>query len=186
MNAAIDTMIVSWALREPPEGGKPDTRALEMRHRALLLLINLYDNKSQIIIPTVVVSECLIPIPPSEHGGFISKLQKKFFLAPFDLAACSLAAHLWQQHRGLPKEHQIERSLLKSDVMIVASAKVAGASVFYSHDEKCRSLATSARMTAKDLPTHSEDMFKNLLLQQDREIKLKESGEPAIEDAQED
>jgi hypothetical protein len=179
-------MIVSWVLREPPKGDNPDGHAAEMRKRALLLWMELYDKKTQIIIPTVVVSECLVPIPPLEHGGFIAKLQKMCFLAPFDLAACSLAAQLWQQHRGLPKDQRIERSVLKSDVMIVAAAKIAGASVFYSHDEKCRLLARSAGMTAKDLPTHSEDMFKNLLLKQNRDIELKESGDPVLEEDPED
>lgn len=76
MSAAIDTMIVSWVLRKPPEGGNPDSHAAEMRKRALLLWMELYDKQTQIIIPTVVVSECLVPIPRLEHGGFIAKLQK--------------------------------------------------------------------------------------------------------------
>jgi hypothetical protein len=43
----------------------------------------------------------------------------------------------------------------------IAVAKVAGASVFYSHDAKSRKLAAQAGMKALDLPTHNEDMFTN-------------------------
>jgi hypothetical protein len=72
-----------------------------------------------------------------------------------------MAAQLWQWHRRLPPEDQIQRSILKVDVLIIAVAKVAGASVFYSHDAKSRKLAAQAGMRALDLPTHSEDMFTN-------------------------
>jgi predicted nucleic acid-binding protein len=179
-------MVLSWALRTSSADSSADPHAQEMRKRAVLLLLDLYEKKTQIIIPTIVLSEFLYPIPPDEHGKFIATLQKKCFLAPFDLAACSLASKLLQQHRGLPRDQQIQRIVLKSDVMIVAAAKVAGASVFYSHDEKCRILAGTANMIAKDLPTHSEDLFKNLLLKENRAIKLSDSGEPEIEDETEE
>jgi len=53
----------------------------------------------------------------------------------------------------------IKRQVLKADVQIVATAKVAGAGTFYSHDLKCRKLAVSAGLTARDLPTHSQILF---------------------------
>jgi hypothetical protein len=62
--------------------------------------------------------------------------------------------------------------VLKADVLIISSAKVAGASVFYSHDAKSRSLAAEAGLKPLNLPTHSEDMFTNA------ELKKLE-GEPA-------
>lgn len=43
--------------------------------------------------------------------------------------------------------------------MIIAAAKASQATVFYSHDKKCRNLA-SLIMTAKDLPKNDpDDMF---------------------------
>ena len=71
----------------------------------------------------------------------------------------SLAAKLWLDHRGLPKGEQIERVVLKVDIMIVATAKAAGAKTFFSHEPKVRRLVESAGMQARDLPTHSEDLF---------------------------
>lgn len=43
--------------------------------------------------------------------------------------------------------------------MIIASAKAAGATQFYTNDKKCRNLANLV-MTGRELPTHDPtDMF---------------------------
>jgi hypothetical protein len=48
--------------------------------------------------------------------------------------------------------------------MVVATAKVAGAKAFYSHDRKCRDLAALAGLKAYDLPTHSENYLDEMTL----------------------
>ena len=53
----------------------------------------------------------------------------------------------------------VKRITLKVDVLVVVSARVAGAQIFYSHDRKCRRLAALAKLEARDLPTHHENMF---------------------------
>jgi hypothetical protein len=45
--------------------------------------------------------------------------------------------------------------------MIVAVAKVCGATTFYSHDPACRKMAEHIGMTAFDLPTHHENFLDN-------------------------
>jgi hypothetical protein len=109
----------------------------------------------------VAVAELITPLEPQQHGQFIAALTDRFFCPPFDLRAAAMAAQLWQWHRRLPAQEQMQRSVLKADVLIISVAKVAGASIFYSHDAKSRKLATQAGMKALDLPTHSEDMFTN-------------------------
>jgi hypothetical protein len=125
----------------------------------------LEEQKEKIVVPTVMVSELLLGVDPKRHGDYVAALQQRFFCPPYDLRAAALAAELWLHHRGLPKDQQMQRSVLKADVMIVATAKVAGAAVFYSHDGKCRSLANRAGMSGQDLPVNHPDMFR------DREIK---------------
>ena len=44
------------------------------------------------------------------------------------------------------------RDILKADALIVASARAANVSCFYSHDENCRALAELTGMKAEDLP----------------------------------
>jgi predicted nucleic acid-binding protein len=133
-----------------------------MRRRSRLLLETLSATKELTIIPYIAVAELLLGIDRTQHGQYITELQERFFLAPFDLRATAYAASLWQDYRGLPKDQQIERTCLKADVLIVATAKVHGATKVFSHDPKFRKLADFAGMAGRDLPTHSEDMFVDL------------------------
>ena len=111
-------------------------------------------------MPSIVVAEFLSGINPASHNAVLGAFQDRFHAIPsFDLAASAKAAELWMTHRELPKDKQQSRNLLKVDVLIIACAKVGGAEVYYSHDRKCRTLAELAGMIARDLPTHSENLF---------------------------
>lgn len=154
-HVALDTMILVYGLRtkSPPPGDR------ELCRRARILLAQLDEEKATVIVPSVVVAELLVPIPSDKHGDFIHELNRRFICPPLDLQAASAAAALWQRHRQLPKREQTQRTLLKADALIVATAKVAGAVRFYSHERKCRSLAKLAGLEPFDLPTHHEDLF---------------------------
>jgi predicted nucleic acid-binding protein len=52
------------------------------------------------------------------------------------------------------------RKILKADSMIVATAKQHGATAFYSHDQRCLSLAKEARMDAFDLPLMPSNLYE--------------------------
>jgi hypothetical protein len=163
VSVALDTMVLIWGGLRPPVAKSPAASAhgADMEFHSRVLIRDLEDRGEKIIIPTVAVAELLAPLDAHQHGQFIAALTERFFCPPFDLRAAAMAAQLWQWHRRLPQEQQIQRSILKADVLIIAVAKVAGASVFYSHDAKSRKLAAQAGMKALDLPTHSEDMFTN-------------------------
>jgi hypothetical protein len=62
--------------------------------------------------------------------------------------------------------------MLRADAMIVASAKGAGATEFYSNDDKCRALADLV-MIGRTLPRQSEKLFI------DEELALDETEGPA-------
>ncbi len=164
MSVGIDSMVLIWGLKKPHHKGKKSTtqNVPEMQRRSWILLEQLHTAKETIIVPTVAVAEVLLGIELKDHGTFVAELQERYFIPPFDLSAMALAARLWQAHRRLPKAEQIERACLKADVMIVATAKVAGASKFYSYEPKVQKLAQEAGMTGCDLPEHSEDMFIDL------------------------
>ena len=78
-----------------------------------------------------------------------------FEMPPFDLKSAALAAKLWLAHRGLPEHERIERSVLKADVLIVATAKAFGATRYYSNDAGSRRLAEQAGLVACDIPERS-------------------------------
>lgn len=154
MIVALDTMILIWGIRR---GGKPSQRQLEQR--AKILLRQLEDDRAQIVVPSIVIAELLVPVLPANHGAFIIELQRRFLCPPFDVHAASLAAQLWQLNHTAKPAERLGRRTLKADVQIVAAAKVAGATRFCSNDRKCRRLAEQLSLTALDLPTHHEDMF---------------------------
>jgi len=168
VSVALDTMVLIWGLRKGnPQKGTLSDHDAEMQRRSRILLRDLDEKKETVIVPAVTVAEIRCPLDPREHGEFIAVLTQRFFCPPFDIRAVSLAAELWQYNRGLPSSEQISRTVLKADVLIISSAKVGGASVLYSHDGKCRKLATRAGLKARDLPTHSEDLFINAEMNRD-------------------
>lgn len=168
----LDTMILIYATRKSaPEDA---AEQLDLRKRTLILLDRLESERSRIVVSTVALSEVLAGLKPQHRGRVATAINSRFVVRPIDAAVASMAADLWAKHRGLPDDGRLERRVLKVDVFVVAAAKLAGARTFYSHDSKCRTLASQAGMSAKDLPTHSEDLFT------DAELK-KGEGESGIE-----
>jgi predicted nucleic acid-binding protein len=151
-----------WAMRPEKKKKQAPQDVPEMRRRAKLALRILEDAGADLYIPSIVVSELLAGIDSPKHARVLAEFDSRFFCPSFDTKACALAARLWQYERGLPgvsaglpRHEQTDRRVLKSDILIVATAKVAGVTVFYSHEEKCRRLAAEAGMEARDLPTTS-------------------------------
>jgi predicted nucleic acid-binding protein len=154
-------MVLIWGIQEARTGATPAGQDVpEMRRRAEILLEELFERKEKIVVPSVMVAELLVKIDSSKHGEFVAALQERFFCPPLDLRASAVAAELLQKYRPPPEAEHHARSIVKADVFIVATAKVAGATVFHSHDPKCRKIAELAGMEAKDLPVNPQSMFR--------------------------
>lgn len=142
------------------KGGEVSQPATELNHRARLLL--LMHAQDTIVLPTVAIAEFLAPIPIRQHGSILADFAERFLCPIFDVRAASIAADLWakQQQRDPGKTlYQDARVVLKADIKIIASAKAAGATVFYTNDNRCRELAKLI-MDARPLPKNApEDMF---------------------------
>jgi len=160
MILGIDSMILIYAEIVPSKRTTRSSDFDDLRVRSKLLLHMAARKKDTILLPTVAISELLVPVSKLQRGALIALLQQKFVCPPFDLPAASIAADLWSQHKKLPQDLQYDkRHILRADAMIIASVLAAGAAEFYSHDERCRALANLV-MTAHDLPTNDpEDMF---------------------------
>lgn len=168
--AACDSQTLMWAFpwaMTPAKKAKksPAQDVADMRKRAGWLLKQFEEKEIDLYIPSVVVAELLAGVDPSKHGQLSAMFSERFFCPPFDSKAAALAAKLWQYERGLSgvgglsESERSQRRVLKADMLIVASAKVAGATDFYSHDEKCRRLAKEAGMNPFDLPKNSGRLF---------------------------
>jgi hypothetical protein len=133
----IDTDVIIHAGLATQKPGKVD---LDKRKRSLALL--RWGQARQMVFPTVALSEVLIPIPKDKRSEVIHKLKEAFVIHPFDERAATIASDLWVRHKQLPEVEQYnERLVLKADILIIACAVAAGATEFYSHDDKCRKLA---------------------------------------------
>jgi len=159
VNIAIDSQILIYAGVVPEKKGTQRCADFDdLQLRAKLLLEQANSKDGTIILPWIAIGELLIPVQESQRGAVIGVLQKMFFCASFDLPAASIAADLAAQYRKLPSADQYkERSVLRADTMIIASAKAAGATDFYTHDRKCRTLAGLV-MLAHDLPLVDKSM----------------------------
>ncbi len=154
----IDSMILVYAGLVPRKGGQRSKSLEELTVRAKLLLH--MQRQDIIVLSTIALSEVLVPVPADQKGLLIAKLSGRFLCPSFGLSAAAIAAELWAEHKKLPRDAQYKnRHVLRSDAMIVATAKSAGATDFFSCDRKCRTLANIV-MTAHDLPTHDpNDLF---------------------------
>ncbi len=148
---AIDTMTLIWGIRK--DG--PD----EQQKRAKFLFQKLEEEKAQVIVPAIVVAEYLVPVRQDERDRVAALLGESFRVVPFDIRCTVLAAQIFGQFKkGKASKTVGGRDLLKADAMIVASAKAAGASVFYTDDKRCRKMAGSV-MEARGLPDIPSNLF---------------------------
>jgi len=148
---AIDTHTLVWAVRQ--QGS-----ALEL-DRAKWLFEQLQTENAQVLIPSVVLAEYLVPADRKQHPGIIEAINRRFLIKPFDVECASLAAELFkigkpQRPSGVP----MGREVLKADTLIIATAKVHRAKVFYTDDANCRKLAQS-EIDARPLPINSPHLF---------------------------
>lgn len=166
MSVALDAHVLIWALpfgiSDRTKKKKQNDHLREMQRRSAILIKELERDKQIVIVPLVSVAEFLVGIRQEHHASVIAQFHSRFICPPFDIRACALAAKLEQTHRGFPKSEQVERKHLRADAMIVATAKVNGASKFYSHEAACRRMAQEANMIAEDLPTHPSDLFTQI------------------------
>jgi predicted nucleic acid-binding protein len=129
----LDTQILIWGLKRQASPGQEDMIDLATR-----FLSHLTRQKRTCIVPAVVVSELLLPLPLSEHNAFVADIARRFTVPPFDTLTATYLARVWQSKRG---QVEIPRPEIKFDSLIVATALAAGANCIYSHDPHVKLIA---------------------------------------------
>lgn len=155
---AIDAMVLVYAGIVPQKHHSDSSSLRELQTRAKILL-HMHRDKT-VVLPTIAVAEVLAPVPLRDKGKIVSVLSDQFVLADFNIQSASIASGLWATHKQLPDNQQYKnRTVLKADCMIVASAMSVGATDFYTSDKRCRKLA-NLMMKGCDLPNDDpNDMF---------------------------
>ena len=148
----LDTHILIWGIKEQSSLGQE-----EMIPRAKRFLRHLESEHNIVLVPSVVVAELLMSIPPNLHATVTNLLDKGFVIPPFDLQASTHFARIWQdkQNQGvieqLKHNYQAKREEIKADCLIVATALSRGAECIYSYDSKLKIFA-SGHINVEDIP----------------------------------
>lgn len=145
-------MTLVWGIRE--DG--PD----EMCRKAKHLFNEFTREKTQVIVPSVVLAEYLTPASQSAHETIIEEINERFHIKPFDEACTSEAARIFQVGKPMrEKGKEGERAILRADTMIISVAMMYGATTLYSGDKTLRALSNKAGLRAIDLPDPAGPLF---------------------------
>ncbi len=131
----IDSNTFIWGIKKQAEPA--DEHRLS---EALALIKWIDDSKHQMLLPTVVLAECLIREPEERHPEIMAEAYKRFIVADFD-SRCALKygellrLEKWELAKGAAREHDIRREKMKLDHMIICCALVNGAKGIFSNDK---------------------------------------------------
>src|SRR5437867_8866585 len=146
-------MILVWGVRRE---GTP-----EQLKRARWLFEQFEQENAQIIVPAVAVAEYLGPANPVDHPAIVAAISSRFVVAPFDVRCASLAAALFDRRKsGRPKDVANSRKSVRADSLIIATAYMHGAPVIYTGDARCKKLALTVPMDARDVPDIAPTLFE--------------------------
>jgi predicted nucleic acid-binding protein len=137
----LDNHILIWGVEQ-----KARETQKNMIPRTKHLIESLSENDIQAIVPSVVLSEFLMPIPAQEVGKYINVIQRHLMIVPYDTIAALQFAKIWQAKNPklveeLRNEEGIGKNHLKIDCMIVATAITRKADCIYSHDRGLKRFA---------------------------------------------
>lgn len=147
MLVCVDTHVLIWGIKKD---SAPSQRI--MIERTVNFLHWLQNEQQKIIVPAPVLGEFLMRIPADEHPRITRDIQSKFMVLPYDAAAASLFAQIWQKNKnnGLPAENN-GREKMKTDSLIVAIAVANKASILYSEDPGIKKFAKGF-IEIRDIP----------------------------------
>lgn len=145
----IDSQAFVWAIKKQAE---PDQQfRLEQASRIMQWID---DSKHQLIIPTLVLAECLIREPVENHATIMGKVYNSFQIVDFDSRAAMKYGELlrlenWTQALNIAKENNVRRQKMKIDHAIISCALVNGANGIFSDDKDIINFAKGV------IPVHS-------------------------------
>lgn len=154
----LDNHVLIWGIKEEASPGQEPMIPLAKSY-----LKHLADTSTNVIIPSVVVAEFLMRIPTQLHATVTNLFNKSFTVAPFDTAAATNFARIWQtqKDKNLIEELILSgktKQELKIDSMIVAIAVSRGAELIISHDEGLKRFADGF-IPVHDIPFISQQNY---------------------------
>ncbi len=130
----FDTMVLIWGVQ-----GSASSKQTEIVGRTKRYIASLADANERIIVPTPAVTEYLQFFDPRERRRQLQLLERHFIIVSYDLPAAYLAADLAYKAGGPKATEDIPRQAVKTDIEILATAIVHGAtSIHHEQPEAFR------------------------------------------------
>jgi len=163
---AVDTSVFLYLFKpdtSPPKDPSTGNPVVGCQERVEYLISTLSKAGTKLILPTPAVTEMLVSTGESATAVLeILRRQSVFRIADFDQRAALECSVMMSQHwAGRLKQLKAEvgRHRIKFDLMIVAIARVAGASEILSDDKSVKDVAAITGMPCRgiaDLPLPPE------------------------------
>lgn len=173
----FDNNVLVWGVKEQATPGQEG-----MIPRTKVFIHKLQEDRIHVLIPSVVIAEFLMPIPPDMHATVINLFDRGFVVVPFDTAAASQFAKIWLSNKGQELVDSLirngsTRAELKVDSLIVATAVSQRAECIYSHDGGVKAFAQGF-IEVKEIPFISTQTSAFKADEQDWGKPPKKMGEP--------
>ena len=139
----IDTQILFWATVKKAARGAEQFIPL-----ATDLMRWIEQQKHQIIVPTIVIGELLIPVAEQDQATVLKQLSQDWMIVEYDLRAARIFAKMRRDQITRDRLHDLRQMFpdvtkkeLVADLMIIATAMAHGAETIFSHNKDLRALA---------------------------------------------
>lgn len=145
----FDTMVLVWGVQGAATAGQE-----EMIDRTRRFIASLRAQNELIMIPTPALAEYLQGFDTEERKRQLQVLERHFFIPAFNLPAAFLAAGLARNVAG--EANPNPRQTVKTDIQIVATAIVSGASRLVTHEKPHFEKLAAGRLPIIEVPNVAE------------------------------
>jgi predicted nucleic acid-binding protein len=114
--------------------------------RARQFIHDLEDNDYRILVPTVVMFELMMVVPPDQHHKFLGYYRRHFLLADLNAPASKFAAEVWYRNSedgtidAIRDEPEATKTKAKVDCQIIGTALAHEVTTVYSEDPHIKRL----------------------------------------------
>ncbi len=154
----LDTNILIWGIQKI---ALPEYQ--DRIERAQLLFKQLHQDKAEIMIPSVVLSEFMMKIEKKEIPRLLKEIQKNCKIYSFDAVAAFKLADIFRNIKANKTYEELQtlgitRQCIKFDSMIVATAVIQNSSVIYTEDKGVKKIAEKEGIETKELPEITSEL----------------------------
>lgn len=147
----FDTMVLIWGVQGSASSKQPKIVDRTKRYVASLAKAN-----ERIIVPTPAVTEYLQFFDPRERRRQLQLLERHFIIVSYDLPAAYLAADLAYRAGGTKATEDIPRQAVKTDIEILATAIVHGATSIITNNLNHFERLAAGKILVSEVPAIPE------------------------------